>query len=94
MHPPILFPLPGAAPDGGNGPDSGAAKGGIRVSGKGGGRMARSVFDDPRYFPVDMDARLRDDNIDAALAALKGVFEESAQSELDVPNTIKSGLKR
>ncbi|MEO1050040.1 MAG: hypothetical protein AAFX87_05425 [Bacteroidota bacterium] len=73
---------------------SGAAKGGIRVGGQGGGRMARKVLDDPRYFPVDLDSSLRDDNIDAALAAMKGVFEESADMDLDVPKTIKTGLKR
>lgn len=72
----------------------GSAKGGIRVGGKGGGRMARKVMGDSRYFPVDLDSRLRDDNIDAALAALKGVFEESSEADLDVPKTIKSGLKR
>ena len=72
----------------------GGAKGGIRVGGQGGGRMARSVLGDSRYFPVDLDARLKDDNIDAALATLKGVFEESAEADLDIPKTIKTGLKR
>ena len=73
---------------------SGAAPGGIRVGGQGGGRMARMVMDDPRYFPVDMDQQLSDNNVDAALAALKGVVEESATKMLDIPNTIKNGLKR
>lgn len=73
---------------------SGAAPGGIRVGGRGGGRMARMVLDDPRYFPVDLDQILSDNNTDAALAALKGVFEESATKALDIPNTIKNGLKR
>ncbi len=73
---------------------SGAAAGGIRVGGKGGGRMARAVMGDPRYFPVDMDQQLSDNNVDAALAALKGIFEESATKSLDIPNTIKNGLKR
>ena len=73
---------------------SGAAAGGIRVGGQGGGRMARMVMDDPRYFPVDLDQQLSDNNVDAALAALKGVVEESATKMLDIPNTIKNGLKR
>lgn len=73
---------------------SGAASGGIRVGGHGGGRGARMVMDDPRYFPVDMDQQLSDNNVDAALAALKGVVEESATKTLDIPNTIKNGLKR
>ncbi len=72
----------------------GAAKGGVRVGGTGGGKMARAVFNDARYFPVDRDKRLNDDNIDAALASLKGVLEETAESKLDVPTTISSGLKR
>jgi len=72
----------------------GAAKGGVRVGGSGGGRMARKVFDNPRYFPIDLQSTLRDDNIDAALASLKGVVEESAETKLDVDKTIKDGLKR
>jgi len=73
----------------------GAAMGGIRVGGKGGGgRMARMVMDDKNFYPVDVDALIQDDNIDAALAALKGVKEESAQQYLDIPDTLKVGLKR
>ncbi|NKI31758.1 hypothetical protein [Croceivirga thetidis] len=72
----------------------GAAKNGIRVGGQGGGRMARKVIGDKNYFPVDRDSLLNDDNVDAALASIKGVIEESAQEKLDVPTTIKTGLKR
>lgn len=72
----------------------GAAKNGIRVGGQGGGRMARKVMGDKNYFPIDRDAILSDNNVDAALASIKGVIEESAIERLDVPNTIKSGLKR
>lgn len=72
----------------------GAAKGGIRVGGAGGGKMARKVIGDKRYYPVDLNAQLRDDNIDATLASLKGTIEESAEIQLDVPKTIKDGLKR
>ena len=72
----------------------GAAKNGIRVGGQGGGRMARKVMGDKNYFPIDRDALLNDDNVDAALASIKGVIEESAIEKLDVPGTIKSGLKR
>lgn len=73
---------------------SGAAKNGIRVGGQGGGRMARKVIGDKNFFPIDRDSLLNDDNIDAALASVKGVIEESAIEKLDVPKTIKSGLKR
>ncbi len=72
----------------------GAAFGGIRVGGTGGGKMARKVIDDPRYFPVDLDKTIRDDNVDAALASLNGVIETSAQEELDIPVTITNGIKQ
>ncbi len=72
----------------------GAAKNGIRVGGQGGGKMARKVMGDKNYFPIDRDALLNDDNVDAALASIKGVIEESATEKLDVPKTIKSGLQR
>lgn len=80
---------------GGNSPygHGGAAIGGIRIKGSGGGKMARQVLDDPQYYPVDINARISDDNIDAALAGLKGVIEESNIKYLDIPVTIKSGLK-
>lgn len=72
----------------------GAAKDGLRIGGSGGGKMARRVLGDKKYFPVDKDALINDDNVDAALAALKGVNEETAKENLDVNKTIKQGLKR
>ncbi|MEM9991596.1 MAG: hypothetical protein AAF738_07510, partial [Bacteroidota bacterium] len=74
--------------------NNGAAKGGIRAGGTGGGKMAREVLNDRNFFPVDTKAILRDDNIDAALAALKGVQDESAVRMLDIPFTIKEGLRQ
>lgn len=72
----------------------GAAKNGIRVGVTGGGKMARKVIGDKNYYPVDRDAIINDNNVDAALAAIKGVVEESAIERLDVPLTIQTGLKR
>ena len=72
----------------------GAAKGGIRVGGTGGGKMARKVLNDRNFFPVDMDKIINDDNVDAALASLKGIMEESAHDKLDVQGTIREGLRR
>lgn len=72
----------------------GAAKGGIRIGGTGGGKMARAVFNDSRYFPIDRDSRLSDDTIDATLASLKGTIQESAEEILDIDLTINTGLKR
>ena len=72
----------------------GAAKDGIRIGGTGGGKMARKVMADQNYFPIERDAILNDNNVDAALASVKGVIEESAIEKLDIPTTIKSGIKR
>ena len=71
----------------------GAALGGIRVGGSGGGKMARQVFDDPQYYPVDVDATISDDNVDATLASLKGVLEVTNDLYLDIPLTVKTGVK-
>lgn len=72
----------------------GAAKGGVRAGGTGGGKMARAVLNDKNYYPVDVNKLVNDNNIDAALASLKGVIEESAHDEIDIQNTIKLGIKR
>jgi len=74
--------------------NQGNAPGGIRVGGKGGGKMARQVLESDAFYPVDTKSILKDDNIDAALAALKGIEESSAEQVLDIPITIKEGLKQ
>ncbi len=74
--------------------NGGAAMGGIRVGGTGGGKMARSVVDDGKFYPVDLNQRLNDNNVDAALSYLKGIREETAQKELNIKKTIKEGLKQ
>ncbi len=73
--------------------NGGAAAGGIRVGGSGGGKMARAVMNDRRFFPADVNAILKDDNIDAALAVLKGIEDTSTEIILDIPKTIKEGTK-
>ena len=72
----------------------GAALGGIRVGGNGGGKMARAVVGDARFYPVDVKSPLKDDNMDVALANLKGIESESIENILDIPKTIKEGLKQ
>ncbi|WP_341227758.1 hypothetical protein [uncultured Arcticibacterium sp.] len=72
----------------------GAAKAGVRVGGTGGGKMARAVLNDKNYYPIDVNKLVNDNNIDAALASLKGIVEESAHDEIDIENTIKLGIKR
>lgn len=71
----------------------GAAVGGIRTGGVGGGKMARKVIGDRQFYPVDIKMPLSDDNIDVALSFLKGIEDESADYELDIPVTIKEGVK-
>ncbi len=80
----------GTSPYGNNG----AAPGGVRTGGTGGGKMARAILNDAKFFPVDTRSLLKDDNIDAALAALKGIEDESAEVILDIPTTITEGLKQ
>lgn len=72
----------------------GAAVGGVRLGGAGGGKMARKVIGDRQYYPVDVKMPLHDDNIDVALSFLKGIAEESAESLLDIPETIREGVKQ
>ena len=73
--------------------NNGAARGGVRVGGSGGGKMARKVIGDQNFFPVDTKVILSDNNVDVALAFLKGIEEESVEKRLDIPRTIKDGVK-
>ena len=72
----------------------GAAAGGIRLGGPGGGKMARKVIGDRQYYPVDRQMPLQDDNIDVALSFRKGSEEESAQNMHDIPETIREGVRQ
>ncbi len=74
--------------------NSGAAKNGIRVGGAGGGKMARKVIGDKNFYPVDTKIALDDNNIDVALSFLKGIEDETAELQLDIPETIKEGVKQ
>jgi uncharacterized protein with von Willebrand factor type A (vWA) domain len=80
----------GTSPYGHNGKSSG----GIRVGGRSAFLSARLVLSDPRYFPVDLNAVLSDNNVDAALAALKGVAERHSELKLDIDETIRKGADR
>ena len=42
---------------------------------------------------MDKKGVLKDDNMDAAIASLKGIEEETAEVILDIPKTIEQGLK-
>ena len=80
----------GTSPYGHNGKSSG----GIRVGGRSAHLSARMVLNDARFFPVDLRAILTDNNVDAALAALKGVSERTSRLQLDIQETIRKGAKR
>ena len=73
--------------------NGGAAMGGIRVGGSGGRKMARMVIGNSNFYPVDTKVTLQDNNIDVALAFLKGIEDESTEVLLDIPKTIKEGVK-
>src|SRR5687768_12450149 len=73
---------------------NGRASSGIRVGGEAIHMTARMVLSDPRYFPLDMNEVLSDGNTDAALAALKGIAEQSSRWSLDVEETIRWGARR
>lgn len=74
--------------------NNGAAMGGMRMEGSGGGKMARMVVGNAQFYPIDKKMLLKDNNIDVALATLKGIEDESAHQILDISKTIKEGLKQ
>ena len=49
----------------------GAAVGGIRLGGAGGGKMARKVIGDRQFYPIDRKMPLQDDNIDVGAVFFK-----------------------
>lgn len=73
--------------------NGGAAKGGIRANGGGGGKMARKILGDKNFYPVDTQLLLQDNNVDVALAFLKGIENETVERYLDIPTTISEGVK-
>jgi uncharacterized protein with von Willebrand factor type A (vWA) domain len=68
---------------------SGSGLHGIRVGGAGHAGSARKVLGDPGFFPVDLDAPLNDDTLDAALQALKDLQEMHPDRRLNVPETVE-----
>ena len=74
--------------------NTGRSSAGVRSGGRGAHHSARLVLNDVRFFPLDMNARLSDSNIDAALMALKGVAEHREHLMLDVEETVRLGAKQ
>ena len=69
---------------------SGNGLNGIRVGGPAHAGSARKVLGDPSYYPIDLDAPLNDDNMDAALQALKNIEDIHPDRKLNVPQTVEN----
>ncbi|MBI2549346.1 hypothetical protein HYW21_08405 [Candidatus Woesearchaeota archaeon] len=67
---------------------SGRGYGGIRVGGQGGGLSARRVLDDPRSYPVDVNTRVSDDTMTAALRELRQLAPLGISDELAIERTV------
>lgn len=63
---------------------------GIRVGGPSYAGTARKVLGNPEYFPVDLDAPITDDNMDAALQSLAHMVERHSETRLDVERTVEN----
>jgi len=68
---------------------SGQGLNGIRVGGPAHAGTARKVLGDPSFFPVDLDAPITDNNMDAALQAIKNLEYMYPDRKLDVKRTIE-----
>ncbi len=68
---------------------SGSGLHGIRVGGPAHAGTARKVLGDPEFYPVDLDAPLSDDNMDAAIQALRDLQDFHPDRRLDVERTVE-----
>ncbi|MCH7909124.1 MAG: hypothetical protein QGD90_02095 [Candidatus Hydrogenedentes bacterium] len=72
---------------------SGNAEGGIRVGGGAGGGTALKVIGDRRYISYSDKTVLRSDNLRQALDAMKHLKHVGADSDLNLPETIRRTSK-
>jgi len=68
---------------------SGHGLDGIRVGGSAHAGTARKVLGDPSFFPIDLDAPLSDNNMDAALQALRNIEDKHQDRKLNVNRTVE-----
>jgi len=68
---------------------SGNGLNGIRVGGPAHAGTARKVLGDPSFYPIDLDAPITDDNMDAALQAIKNIEDMHPDRKLDVKRTVE-----
>jgi len=62
---------------------------GIRVGGPAHAGTARKVLGDPSFYPIDLDAPITDNNMDAALQAIKNIEDMHPDRKLDVKRTVE-----
>jgi len=68
---------------------SGSGLNGIRVGESSHAGSARKVLGDPSFYPIDLDAPITDDNMDAAIQALKNIEDIYPDRKLDVKRTVE-----
>jgi len=68
---------------------SGQGLNGIRVGGPAHAGTARKVLGDPSFYPVDLDAPITDNNMDAALQALRNIEDMHPDRKLNVKRTVE-----
>ena len=68
---------------------SGYGLNGIRVGGQAHSGTARKVLGDPAFFPIDLDAPIADNNMDAALQALRNLEDIHTDRKLNVRLTVE-----
>ena len=69
--------------------NSGSGLNGIRVGGSSHAGSARKVLGDSSFYPIDLDAPINDDNMDAAIQALKNLEDMYPDRKLDVKRTVE-----
>ena len=68
---------------------SGKGLNGIRVGGQAHAGTARKVLGNPSFYPIDLDAPITDDNMDAALQALQNIEDTLPDRRLNVTRTVE-----
>ena len=68
---------------------SGSGLNGVRVGGSSHAGSARKVLGDSSFYPIDLDAPINDDNMDAAIHALKNLEDMHPDRKLDVKRTVE-----
>ena len=68
---------------------SGKGLNGIKVGGVAHAGTARKVLGDPSFYPIDLDAPITDNNMDAALQAMRNIEDMHPDRKLNVKRTVE-----